>query len=220
MFLINEFWRWHALITGWPLYMLVFRTKIYYEDEAGRENRRIKGGALIVSNHYSGLDYFITLFQYFGRKIYVIVLEEVFKKTAFLRWALSIIGAIRADRDIKRMRFIDEGIEVLKKGRLLQIYPEAYVATDGEIHDFKPTYILMALRAGVPIVPLVVDGQYNIKKRAHAIIGRSIDLAEYCGEKEPDKEEIERLNKLVRDKVLELRAELENRKAADKRRKG
>ena len=31
---------------------------------------------------------------------------------------------------------------------------------------------------------------------------------------------IERLNKLVRDKVLELRAELENRKAADKRRRG
>ena len=219
MRLINEFWRWHALIHGWPLYKLVFKTKIYYEDEQTKENKRIKGGALIVSNHYSGLDYFITFFKYFGRKIHVIVLEEVFKKTAFLRWALSVIGAIRADRDVKRMRFLDEGISVLKNGGILQIYPEAYVTLDGKIHDFKPTYVLIALRAGVPIVPLVVDGRYGLFKRAHATIGRSINLNELCGEKDPSKEEIERLNKLVRDKVVELRADMETRISAEKRKK-
>ncbi len=208
---INELLRYFAIITGWPLYKLVFKTRIYYEDEIGKENRKIRGAALIVSNHFSGLDYMITLFHYFGRKVYVIMLEEVFKKSAFLRWSIKIIGGIRADRDIKRMRFMDEGVKVLRMGKLLQIYPEAHNTTDGLMHGFKPSYVLIALRADVPIVPLIVDGQYGIKKRAHAIIGKSIRLGDLCPTSDPTREQIEYLNNVVHDKAMELKALLDKK---------
>ena len=216
MSLIKEFFRYFAIITGWPLYKLVYKTRIWYEDEAGRENKRIKGPALIVSNHFSGLDYMITLFHYFGRKVYVIMLEEVFNKSAFLRWSISIIGGIKADRDIKSMRFIDDGVKVLNKGNLLQIYPEAHNSTDGLMHDFKPSYIMIALRADVPIVPLIVDGQYGIKKRAHAIIGKSIRLRDICASADPSREEIQQLNEIVQNKAIELKAVLDKKVAEER----
>ncbi len=208
--------RWFVLVTGFPIYALFFKTKVYYEDDA-RENKRIKGAALIVSNHYSALDYMITMFHYFGRKVYVVMLEFIFKQSAFLRHAISIIGGIRADRDIMGMRFMDEAVTCLRRGKLVQIYPEAHNTTDGRIHDFKPSYVLIALRADVPIVPIAVDGNYGLFKRAHAIIGKSIRLSDYVGDPEPSREQIEALNEMVRNKVIALRTELSRRTEEDKR---
>ncbi|MBQ7173585.1 MAG: 1-acyl-sn-glycerol-3-phosphate acyltransferase [Clostridia bacterium] len=215
---LNELVRWHAITVCWPLYALVYKTKFYYEDEKTKENKRIKGGALIVSNHISGLDYIVTVYKYFGRKIYVITLEDIFQKSGFMRWSMDVIGAIRADRDIKRLRFMDESVKILKNGKLLQIYPESDTMRSGEVQDFKPTYIPIALRSGVPIVPLVVDGQYSLFKRTHAIVGKSIYLSDYCKSADPSRDEIQQLNEMVRNKVLELQAELERRKAKKKRR--
>lgn len=213
---MKELMRWIVLITGFPIYALFFKTKIYYEDES-RENRRIKGAALIVSNHYSGLDYMITMFHYFGRKVYVVMLEYIFKVSAFLRFSISIIGGIKADRDIMSMRFIDEAVSCLRRGKLVQIYPEAHNTTDGEIHDFKPSYVMIALRADVPIVPIAVDGNYGLFKKAHAIIGRSIKLSDYVNEAEPTREQIEELNSIVRNKVVELRETLRKKTEEDSR---
>lgn len=214
--LFYESLRWHTLIVCWPIYRTVYKTRVYYEDEKTKENRRIRGGAMIVSNHYSGLDYIVTLYKYFGRKIYVIMLDYMFRKSAFMRWSINIMGGIPADRDEQRLRFMDEGIRLMKKGRVLQIYPEADSAPNGRIQAFRPTYILMALRAGVPIVPLVVDGQYNIRTRAHALVGKSIRLNDYCRTTDPSREEIEQLNDIVRNRIIELKEELDRRKAAEK----
>ena len=213
---MKELMRWFMLVTGFPIYALFFKTKVYYEDET-RENKRIKGAALIVSNHYSGLDYMITLFHYFGRKVYVVMLEYIFKRSAFLRHAISIIGGIRADRDVMGMRFMDEAVACLRRGKLVQIYPEAHNTTDGLIHDFKRSYVLIALRADVPIVPIAVDGNYGLFKKAHAIIGRSIRLSDYVGASEPTREQIEELNEMVRTKVIALRSQLSRRIEEDKR---
>ena len=211
--LFYESLRGHTLVVCWPIYKTVFKTKFYYEDEQNRENRYIRGGAMIVSNHISGLDYVVTLYKYFGRKIYVVMLDYMFRKSAFMRWSINIMGGIPADRDERRLRFMDEGIRLMAEGGILQIYPEADSSPDGEIRAFSPTYIPMALRAGVPIVPLVVDGQYNIRTRAHAMVGKSIRLSDYCSTADPSREEIERLNEIVRNKVIELKIELDRRKA-------
>ncbi len=217
--LFYESLRGHTLVVCWPIYRAVYKTRFYYEDEETKENRYIRGGAMIVSNHYSGLDYIVTLYKYFGRKIHVVMLDYMFNKSAFMRWSINIMGGIPAGREDRRLRFMDEGIRLMAEGGILQIYPEADSAPDGGIRPFSPTYILMALRAGVPIVPLVVDGQYHIRTRAHAIVGKSIRLGNYCGTADPSREEIERLNEIVRGRVIELKEELDRRKAAEETRR-
>ena len=215
---MKELMRFYVLVTGFPIYALLLRPRVYFEDEQ-RENNKIKGAALIVSNHYSWKDYLFPFFHYFGRKIYAVMLEGVFKISRFLNYFVSVIGGIRADRDIMGMRFIDEAVDKLKKGKLVEIFPEAHNTTDGLIHDFKPSYIMIALRANVPIVPVAVDGNYRIGKGASAIIGKSITLCDMCSSKDPTREEIEEMNDLVRGKVIELKQLLDRKVEEERRRK-
>ena len=49
--------------TGWPVQWLCFRTKVTYENRAV-QSRRIKGPAIIVSNHTAVYDYAVLLFVF------------------------------------------------------------------------------------------------------------------------------------------------------------
>lgn len=48
---LYDFFRCVGVITGYPFRWLFFKTKFYYENE--KASKRIKGGALIVSNHFN-----------------------------------------------------------------------------------------------------------------------------------------------------------------------
>ena len=117
------------------------------------------------------------------------------------------------------MRFIDDSVAALEKGRLVQIFPEAHNTDDGLMHEFKPSYILIALRAGVPIIPVMLDGNYGFNKRAHVIIGKPIRLSEYCSSLNPSREEIVALNEMVQEKAQALLDELHRRIREDQAKK-
>lgn len=213
---MKEFLRWLGLITGWPVQLLFFKKKVYYEDPSVQK-RFVWGGALIVSNHYHVFDYMVNLFLFPFRKLYVVLKSDVFANP-FLRWSMTIIGGIRSDRDEKGLRFIDEGVMLLRKGKIIQIYPEAYITGDGNLLPFKTGYILMAQRGEVPIIPVVTDGNYGFFKRVHLMVGKPIYLYEYCNAATPNGEQIAALNAIVYDKVSELKARLEQQINDEKRR--
>ena len=62
----------------------------------------------------------------------------------------------------------------------------------------------MALRANVPIVPVYTLGKYGLFRRSRMAIGKKIYLTDYCNNPNPSKEELEYLNKIVKDKIYEL----------------
>lgn len=202
--------RIYVKITGLIPFLLIYKPKIFYE-EGNRRTNRVKGGALIVSNHYLFMDYPMTMFHWLFRRTHCVMLEYVFGFSRFLRFCTECIGGISAERDTKGMRFMDESVRCIKKGRLVQIYPEAQNTTDGKIHDFKPSYVLIALRSEAPIIPFILDGNYGVFKRAHAIVGRPINLSDYCSSPDPTREEIESLNCFVRERALELKKLLDEK---------
>ena len=210
---MREIFRWLALITGWPVQLLVFKRKTYYEDRRA-QGRRVRGKALIVSNHFSVFDYMVNLFLFPFRKLYVVYWPQNSKR---IRWGMKFFGGIVSDRDVMSLRFMDESVKVLEKGRVVQIYPEAYISEDGRMDEFKPSYVLIALRAEAPIIPVITDGQNGLLKRVHLIIGKPIDLWDYCTSEDPTKEEIMALNDIVYKKCLELQRELEARKQNKRR---
>ena len=214
-----EFFRWIALITGWPLQLVLFKRKTYYEDKRV-QGRFVRGGALVISNHYSVFDFMMNLFLFPFRKLHVVYWsQDGQKQSPFIKWGMRFFGGIASNRDAMSMAFVDESVRVLEKGGLVQIYPEAHITEDGEMDAFKPSYVLIALRAGVPILPVMIDGNYGLLKRAHVIIGRPIDLWDYCTSDDPTREEIEALNALVYERATALRAELLRRIEADRDRK-
>ncbi len=153
MKLIYEIFRWKGLLLAWPLHALFFKRKTYSENKA-EQSRWLKGGALVISNHFHTFDYFLnaTLFPF--RKLGVVIAEFAWQRK-FIIFGMKCCGGIKSDRDAMSMRFIDESVEVLERGGLVQIFPEAYFSEDGLMHDFKPSYLLIALRADVPIVPVM-----------------------------------------------------------------
>ncbi|MBR2849481.1 MAG: 1-acyl-sn-glycerol-3-phosphate acyltransferase [Clostridia bacterium] len=210
---MREIFRWLALLSAWPVQLLVFKRKTYYEDRRV-QGRRVRGKALIVSNHFSVFDYMVNLFLFPFRKLYVVYWPQNSKR---IRWGMKFFGGIVSDRDVMSLRFMDESVKVLEKGRVVQIYPEAYISEDGRMDEFKPSYVLIALRAEAPIIPVITDGQYGLFKRVHLIIGKPIDLWDYCTSEDPTKEEIMALNDIVYKKCLELQRELEARKQNKRR---
>lgn len=210
---MREILRWLALLSAWPVQLLVFKRKTYYEDRRV-QGRRVRGKALIVSNHFSVFDYMVNLFLFPFRKLYVVYWPQNSKR---IRWGMKFFGGIVSDRDVMSLRFMDESVKTLEKGRIVQIYPEAYISEDGRMDEFKPSYVLIALRAEAPIIPVITDGQYGLFKRVHLIIGKPIDLWDYCTSEDPTKEEIMALNDIVYKKCLELQRELEARKQNKRR---
>ncbi len=213
MSILYDIFRWVGVISGYPIKWLFFKSKIYYESP--KVPKRIRGGALVISNHFNPLDYVYNVFLFFPRKLYVVASEDAFRN-AFLRFGMKFCGGIQANRITKSMRFVTQSIREIKKGHLVQIFPEGHNTNDGTIKPFYSSYILIALKANAPIVPVITDGNYGLFKRVHLIIGESIDLSAHISGLKATREDITRLNDMVYTKVLELRKELDLQIKADK----
>lgn len=217
--MIYEIFRIIGIFLGYPLQWIFFKRKTFWEDK--KATNLYKGGKLIISNHFNMFDYVLSCFVVFPRKLNAVAGEMAFRNPAF-NFGMKFFGTIEANRETRSMRFIDQGADIIKKGQLLQIYPEGRNTPDGKIHEFKHSYLVIAYRAGCPIVPIVTDGNYGIFKRVRVYVGREIDVSPYfaesyaAGKRTPPREELEKANEYVFGKVLELRRLLEE----DKNRKG
>ena len=211
-----ELFRWIFLITGYLPQLLFFKRKTYYEPGAPRRPWK-KGGALVISNHFSVIDYFMSMFIVAPRKLNV-VCSEIAYQSKFCTWGMRFCGGIEANRITRSMSFVKESVGLIRKGKLVQIFPEGRNTPDGKIHDFKRSYILIAHRANAPIIPIVSDGAYHPFKRARVMVGKPILLSDYIDTAPAilPREDREKVNAIIHAKVLELREELERIKQAEK----
>ena len=217
--MIYEIFRVLGIILGYPLQLLFFKRKTYYVDKKNTNLK--KGGKLIVSNHYNMLDYVLTCFVVAPRKLNAVASEMPFK-SKITRFGMKFFGAIEANRETRSMKFVDICADVLKRGQLVQIFPEGKNTPDGKIHEFKPSYTLIAHRANVPIVLIISNGNYGLFKRTSVIISEEIDVSKFINpsSKITTKEERTNLNNYVHKRALELREELEvlkNKKKGNKK---
>ncbi len=219
--MIFDIFRWFAIIQGWWLYWVFFKRKTYYENgDPRRRFKRFKGGKLIVSNHYGVLDFMLNMFLVLPRKLWVVASEHAYRNK-LQGFGMRFFGGIPCDRRIRSMRFMKESEALLKRGGLVQIFPEGKNTDDGLIGPFYPSYIVIAHRAGVPIVPIVTDGNYGFFKRAHVLVGNEIDLKDHVTAEGPiiPRDQLAAANEAIRDKVVALKAELDARVAADEAKK-
>ena len=218
--MIYEFFRLLGVFLGYPLQWLFFKRKTLWEDKRATNLRR--GGKLIISNHYNMFDYVLGCFVVFPRKLNAVASEMAFKNPLF-RFGMKFFGTVEANRETRSMRFIDQSVDIINRGQLMQIYPEGRNTPDGEIHEFKHSYLVIAYRAGCPIVPIITDGNYGVFKRVRVYIGREIDISPFftesraAGKRTPPRAELERANEYVFAKVLELRRLLEEDKKKKRR---
>lgn len=192
-----------------PWYWLFFKRKVFYEDKKA-QSRRVKGGALIVSNHFCPLDYLVNVVLFFPRKLYIVAAEMAFRNRLF-RFSMKFWGGIETNRETKSPRFILEAAKEIKNGHLVQIFPEGHNTKDGNIQPFYPGYVTIALRSKSPIIPVITDGNYGLFKRTHVMIGKPIDVRDYLTGEKHTKQDILRINEIIYQKAQALQEELHRR---------
>ena len=209
---------WFVKITGFPGEIVFYRKKIYYEDKKA-SNRKIKGGALIISNHTDIYDYPLMMYTFPGRNLHVLVAEVTYDLNGFMKWLLKGLGAIRVDRNNHDFAFMSQTTDLLKKGKACLIYPESRLPEENErdcLLEFKPSYIYSALESGAPIIPVYTNGIYGKQKklkkdRARVIIGKKIFVRDLYDSNKSEKENIEYINDYVKNKILSLKELLEKK---------
>ena len=192
-----------GFILAWPIQFIFFKKRVYYEDKKDT-SRFLRKGALIVSNHRSLMDFMVSMFLFHFRKLYCLMSELIFSHGPIVSGLTKVMGGIKIDRRNYDFSFIDKSVNLLDKNKLLIVYPEGKVNTKGGLLTFHPTYLLIALRANKPIVPIYTDGTYKFFKRTRIVIGKKIYLSDYCNTLNPSKEELERLNQIIKDKINNL----------------
>nr|WP_203666327.1 lysophospholipid acyltransferase family protein [Streptomyces parvus] len=195
-----------------PVLRLLFRPRI-----EGLENIPEDGAAIVAGNHLSFSDHFL-MPAILKRRITFLAKAEYFTgpgikgrlTAAFFRSA----GQIPVDRSGKDagQAAIREGLGVLSKGELLGIYPEGTRSHDGRLYKGKVGVAVMAITAGVPVIPCAMLGTFEIQppgqklpriKQVAIRFGEPLDFSRYAG-MEDQKAAIRAVTDEIMYAILEL----------------
>ena len=203
---------WLVKITGWPLYALLLRPKTYYENKKV-QSRRIRGGAIVVSNHTSVYDFAVTMFTFPSRTLRCAVAELMYEKNIFMTLLLRAFGTVRVDRTTHDFSFLSACEKILGRGGVVEIYPESRLPLPNESRPlaFKPSAVYLALQTGAPIIPICNNGHFFEKQRMRIMIGTPIDVRALYNDELSEKENIANITTHVRGKIIEFSQRLEEK---------
>ena len=165
----------------------------------------IRGGAILAANHNSFLDTFLLGIAVWYRRMFFLA-AEVVMKSKLRNWLLKGVGAIRIDREGTDIEAIRKAVGVLKDGHLLAIFPQGGISQEGNIETLKSGVVLIALQAGVPIIPMHICKPKHWYSRRVVIIGEPMDPKACIQKKFPSTADMERVTQLLTEEMNKLAA--------------
>ncbi|HEY8562846.1 MAG TPA: AMP-binding protein [Pyrinomonadaceae bacterium] len=129
--------------------------------------KRLEKPFLICPNHQSFLDPFVLCSTYdFDRfRNTFHVGASFFFQNGFMKWVAKMLQTVPVDPDTQLMKAMKAGAIGLKRGRILNIYPEGERGFDGELHEFKKGAAILATELDLPILPVALDGLHKVWAR-------------------------------------------------------
>jgi 1-acyl-sn-glycerol-3-phosphate acyltransferase len=128
----------------------------------GAENLDPGQTYIFAGNHVSQFDIFS--FQgYFPHDFRWIAKKELFR-IPFFGKAMLRSGIVPIDRSRGReaLKSLNRAAKQIAAGTSVLIFPEGTRSPDGRLHPFKTGAITLAIKAGVPVVPIGFIGTYTI----------------------------------------------------------
>jgi 1-acyl-sn-glycerol-3-phosphate acyltransferase len=128
----------------------------------GLENLPKDQAVLFVSNHQSNFD--IPLLMGYLTKPMGFISKIELKKIPIVRPFMEYMNCVFMDRTDRRqsLQAIKDGITKLQEGHSLVVFPEGTRSKGDKMGEFKSGSFHLALKSGVPVVPLRINGTYNI----------------------------------------------------------
>ena len=147
------------------------------------------GPLIIVTNHINFLEAPVIYTRLMPRPVTGFAKIETWD-SALLGWLFDVWGMIPIRRGEPDRTAIKRGLQALNEGGILTIAPEGTRSGDGRLLRGHPGVVMIALRSGAPLLPLVHYGHENYRQNLrnfrrsdfHAVVGHPFRLVK-SGEK-------------------------------------
>jgi 1-acyl-sn-glycerol-3-phosphate acyltransferase len=116
-----------------------------------------RGPLLLVANHVNFLEIPVLYTRLGERPIVVFTKAETFD-SLLMRTLFDLSRAIPVKRGEVDANALRRASEVLETGRLLAVAPEGTRSGDGRLQRGHPGVVMLALRAGAPLLPMAYYG--------------------------------------------------------------
>jgi 1-acyl-sn-glycerol-3-phosphate acyltransferase len=120
------------------------------------------GPCILMSNHQSNFD-ILALSATIPRRIYWIAKKELFDIPIFGS-SIRRGGYIPVDRSDgrKALKSMDNAATIIRQGKSVVMFPEGTRSRDGHLLPFKRGGFMLAVRAGVPVIPVTINGSGKV----------------------------------------------------------
>jgi 1-acyl-sn-glycerol-3-phosphate acyltransferase len=168
MYIIS--WIWSRLI------IVVIGCKV---TVTGRQNVPRSGGVCFVSNHGSYFD--IPLLMGYSGRVLGFVAKKELVFVPFLNLWISMLGGLFIERKNPRsgLRTISKGVEKIKVGGAMIIFPEGHRSRDQGLLPFHPGALKLATQSGALIVPVALKGSYDVFERNNRVTAAPVHIT-FC----------------------------------------
>ncbi len=141
--------------------------KFFIKDIKGVKNLPKKGPFIIAANHQSDIDgpvMFYILFSKLKRKAHFYTLNERIGNPFFTFIFVKVYECIKTNGSLKT------GLDAIKNGGIVGLFPEGQRTWTGEIQKVKRTGLgALALISKVPVVPVGIRGAYELWPRQRLV---------------------------------------------------
>ncbi|NMB62466.1 MAG: 1-acyl-sn-glycerol-3-phosphate acyltransferase [Chloroflexi bacterium] len=133
----------------------------------GLENIPLEGGLIIAINHLSYIDIPL-IFTNPRRPDITALITTKYQTHPFIRWFSETAEGIWIDRDVADFTAIRKASQALTEGKAVGISPEGTRSHTHQLAEGKPGTAMLALKTGVPIVPVGIQGtEFAIDRLKH-----------------------------------------------------
>ena len=164
-----------------------------------------KGNVLYVGNHQSNYD--LPLLLGHLPKSQALLAKIDLEKVPLLSLWMKEMGCLFLDRgNLKQsLRTILKGIDQLKAGDSLVIFPEGTRSKNYTVGEFKKGSLKLGIKAGVPIVPITIIGSYEMFEEKNQFQKRDVKIIIHdpIYTDQLDKEALANLSETVRNIIIE-----------------
>ncbi len=168
-----------------PLYWAGVKGVMFFVRAVGVRVRvqgleRIPSGVcLFAANHTSSADA-PAVVGAIPRRIAILLKESLFK-WPIVGQVFSSAHFIPVNRSSREsaVSSVEQATEALRAGQSFLIYPEGTRSPDGRLQEFKKGAVVMAIKAGVPIVPMACSGAHRIMEKRSLVIHSGEILVEF-----------------------------------------
>jgi len=134
---------------------------------------------LFVANHTSSADA-PAVVNAIPRRIAILLKKSLFKwPIVGQAFQLAHFIPVERSRHESAIASLEKAIQAMREGQSFLIYPEGTRSPDGRLQEFKKGAVVMAIKAGVPIVPVACSGAHRVMEKRSLVIHSGDILVEF-----------------------------------------